>query len=94
MTILSDKTVFYPAGDFKAILKKSYTSITRQLKKEAKKGVEKEEDELMFLIEDIEVLLNLDGNFLQCNCWGQNDENILSFTSEEELITYLSLIHI
>ncbi len=89
LTLLSEKPVFYPMGNFKAILKKGYTSISKKMIREARQEKEKTLSPIMDAAEDVEILLDGEGDFLSCKLRNNKGKSILSFKDIEDFIHWL-----
>ncbi|MEM1122269.1 MAG: SNF2-related protein, partial [Bacteroidota bacterium] len=94
LTILGDKPVFYPSGDFKSVLDKSYKSVTKFLSKKAKIKEVKELTAEMDVVDEIEILLDAQQTFLQAKLRDSEGKTVLTFEGKDKLITWLDSIPI
>jgi len=89
LTLLSPHNVFYPNGDFREILKTVYTKVSRNILKSEKKETEKKITTLIDAVEDIEVLVDTELDFLNCNFRSAKGKSLLSIDTIEELTKWL-----
>jgi len=89
LTLLSPRSVFYPNGDFREVLRKVYTKVSRNIIKSEKKETEKEITTLIDAVEDIEVLVDTELDFLNCNFRSEKGKSLLSIDTIEELTKWL-----
>ena len=92
LTLLSSKPVFYPSGDFKSILEKGYKNVTRHLTKKAKKKEVETLTAEMDAVDEIEIILDAEQDFLQANFRNSKGKTVVKFTEEEKLIDWLEQI--
>ncbi|MFK7983981.1 MAG: SNF2-related protein [Saprospiraceae bacterium] len=92
LTLLGNKPVFYPSGDFKAILEKGYQSVAKYLTKKAKKKEIETLTSEMDAVDEIEILLTAEQYFLQANFRDSRGKTIISFEEEEKLMAWLEEI--
>jgi SNF2 family DNA or RNA helicase/uncharacterized Zn finger protein len=92
LTILSEKPAFFPTGDFKSIFRLAYSAVSKNLSKATK--VEKKELDISIAdsIEDIDILLDEEREFLNATFRNSKGKTILTFDKKEELIEWLSQI--
>ncbi len=93
LTILSEKPVFYPNGDFKKLLDRAYKTIAKALSKKKKK----EATTSLFnfnidAIEEIEILLDEEMDFLKCTLRDSRGKSIDSFDNEQATIDFLEYL--
>ena len=89
LTLLSPRTVFYPNGDFREILTKVYKKVARNILKSKKKETEKEITTLIDAVDDIEVLVDTELDFLNCNFRSEKGKSLLSIDTIEALAKWL-----
>jgi uncharacterized Zn finger protein len=92
LTLLNDKPVFFPSGNFKSTLEQAYKKVAKQVGKEAKL---KNADTLtteMDKVDEIEVILDSHFDFLTTNLRDIKGKTVLSFNTEEALIEWLAQI--
>ncbi len=89
LTLLSSHGVFYPNGNFREILKKVYTKVSRNILKSEKKETEKEITTLIDAVDDIEVLVDTELDFLNCNFRSEKGKSLLSIDTIEDLAKWL-----
>ncbi|MCR9290594.1 MAG: DEAD/DEAH box helicase [Bacteroidetes bacterium] len=95
LTLLSEKPVFYPNGDFKKILTKAYSSISKSLTRISKKEeIQEESTLLMDSAEDIEFILDEELDFLGVTMRDAKGKSLITFENLEELIIWLDKIPI
>lgn len=92
IAILNEKPVFFPDGDFKAILAKAYTQINKKLSKNKVINEEETDHPLIDTIEKVEVILDQGLNLLQCCFRDSSGEEVLSFDELDELSSWLELL--
>jgi len=92
LTLLGKKPVFYPSGDFKAVLEKGYHSVAKYLTKKAKKKEIEALTAEMDAVDEIELLLDAEQDFLQANFRDSRGKTIITFKEEEQLMTWLEEI--
>lgn len=92
MTILTEKPVFYPKGDFKKVLDLAYKKIGKKLSKVAKQTEEPLDVSLIDRVEDIEILLDEQMDFVNASLRSNNGTVFLSFDDQKELMTWLESI--
>ncbi|MFT5265304.1 MAG: putative Zn finger protein [Polaribacter sp.] len=93
LTIISEKPVFYPAGDFKKILEMAYTAVAKKIIKKRKEELTKELDLFeVDAVEDVEVLLDEECDFLNSTLRNKAGKTVLSFDKKEELIHWIEKV--
>jgi len=92
LTLLGNKPVFYPSGDFKAVLGKGYQSVAKYLTKKAKKKEIESLTAEMDAVDEIEILLDNEQYFLQATFRDSRGKTIISFKDEEKLMAWLEEI--
>lgn len=92
IAILNEKPVFFPDGDFKAILDKAYTQIAKKLSRKKVNQAEEVEHFLLDTIERVEIILDHQLNLLQCCFRDSSGEEVLSFDELDELSSWLELL--
>ena len=91
-TLLGSKPVFYPSGDFKTVLEKGYQSVAKNLYKKNKKKEIEQLTAAMDAVDEIELLLDAEQDFLQANFRDSRGKVVVSFTEIEELMSWLEEI--
>ena len=89
MTILGEQPVFYNQGDFKAVLGKVYAKIGRQFSKQNKLQFEKTITPEMDAVEEIEIILDAEMDFVTIELRDSRGKSILAFDKMEALIDWL-----
>jgi len=90
MTILSDRPVFFPVGNFKKILSGNYDRLTKGLIKNEKKETHSTALDLQKdSIEDLEIILSEKGAFLDVSFRDKSDKVLFSFAKVDELTDWL-----
>ncbi len=89
ITLLSPRSVFYPNGDFRSVLKSVYTKVSKTQKKANKQEDESSLTTLIDAVEDIEVLVDNDLDYLSCNFRSSKGKSLLSLDTIEELVKWL-----
>ena len=89
LTLLGDKPVFYPSGDFKSVLEKGYKSVGKYLTKVAKKKEVEKLTAEMDAVDEIEIILDTEQDFLQANFRDSRGKTVIAFEEEEKLIAWL-----
>ena len=89
LTILSEQPVFYNQGDFKAVLAKVYTKVSKSFLKKNKVEVEKVITQEMDAVEAIEIVLDAEMDFITINLRDSRDKSILVFDKESDLMDWL-----
>ena len=79
MTILGEQPVFYNQGDFKAVLGKVYVKIGRQFSKQNKLQFEKTITPEMDAVEEIEIILDAEMDFVTIELRDSRGKSILAF---------------
>ncbi len=92
LAILSENPVFYTNGDFKDILKRVYTKISKQFQKIPKVESNEAQLKIMDNIEDIELLLDNELDFLNCTFRNSRSKSLLTIDNEEDLIAFLEQV--
>ena len=92
LTLMSEKPVFYPSGKFKAICGQTYKSITRNLQKLIKKKSDEVLTQQMDAVEEIELLLNKELDFLKCSLSDSKGKTIVIFDKLTSLVEWLDAI--
>ncbi len=88
LTILSDNPVFYPRGDFKKLLEQGYKNIAKSVSKRTiniENGLQLNVD----IIEEIEILLDEEADFLKATLRDAKGKSINSFSDEKDLVEFL-----
>ncbi len=94
LNILADKPPFFPNGNFKSILNLAYTAISKNLSKNKEVVVKTALDPLVDSIEEIDLLLDEEMDFLNATFRNSQGKSVLSFDEEEAFIKWLSTIPI
>jgi SNF2 family DNA or RNA helicase/uncharacterized Zn finger protein len=89
LTILGAQPVFYNQGDFKSILEKVYTKISREFSKKNKVENEKTITPEIDAVEEVEIVLDAEMDFVTINLRNAKGKSLLVFDQEEELINWL-----
>jgi len=89
LTLLSPRNVFYPNGDFREVMRTVYTKVARNIKKSEKQETEKEITALIDAVEDIEVLVDMDLDFLSCSFRSAKGKSLLSIDTIDDLAIWL-----
>lgn len=92
LTILGEQPVFYNQGDFKSVLEKVYTKISKDFFKKNKTEVEKTITPEMDAVEEIEIILDDEMNFVTINLRDVKEQSVLTFDKEEDVIVWLEKI--
>ncbi len=92
LTLLGNKPVFYPSGDFKSVLEKGYKSVAKYLIKVAKKKEIEKLTAEMDAVDEIEIILDAGQDFLQANFRDSRGKTIITFEEEKKLIAWLEEI--
>ena len=92
LTLLGKKPVFYPSGDFKVVLEKGYHSVAKYLTKKAKKKEIETLTAAMDAVDEIEIMLDAEQDFLQANFRDSRGKTIITFDTEEKLMAWLEEI--
>lgn len=93
LAILSEKPVFFPSGDFKAILAKAYRSVAKSVSRTTKKEeLRKEGTALMDAVEEVECFLDGELDFTGLTLRDAKGKSLLSFGNMEELCDWLHQI--
>ncbi len=89
LTLLSPRSVFYPNGDFREVLRTVYKKVARNILKSEKKETETEITALIDAVEDIEILVDGELDFLSCNFRSAKGKSLLSIDTIDELAAWL-----
>ncbi|MEO0340794.1 MAG: SNF2 helicase-associated domain-containing protein, partial [Bacteroidota bacterium] len=93
LTLLSDNPVFFPNGNFKKILDQVYKSSAKTLTQSAKKkDIQEDGSFLIDAIEEVELLLDEDFDFLKITFRDIKGKALHTFTELEELTVWLDKI--
>ncbi|MGK0363332.1 MAG: putative Zn finger protein, partial [Saprospiraceae bacterium] len=92
MTLLSDHTVFFPEGDFKKILESAYKSLNKTFLKKKKADAPDDTDALAENAEEIEIILDKELDFLNCNLRDGRGKSVAEYTNLNKLIDWLETI--
>ncbi|MFK8101179.1 MAG: SNF2-related protein [Saprospiraceae bacterium] len=92
MAILTDKPVFYPVGDFKAILKKGYTSVTKATRAKHKVAEFFHDPTHLDPIEAVELLLDTELDFLTAQFRDTTGNALFVFDELPTFVTWLKQI--
>lgn len=87
-TLLPEETVFYPSGNFRSVLEKAFRSVSKNMTKHLRQA-EPELTAEMDAVEDIELLLDEEMDFLSCQFRDARGKIILSFDAMEDLNQWL-----
>lgn len=92
LKLLSEEVVFHPRGNFKALLETAYKNIPKKVAK--LKPVEYAEDleSYLFQVEEIEVFLDVELDFLTCVFRSEKGKSIGEFDEIEKLIEKLEAV--
>ncbi|MCB0630142.1 MAG: SNF2-related protein [Saprospiraceae bacterium] len=91
LTLLPEETVFYPSGHFKSILEKAYKSVSKNIAGHLKK-TEPELTTMMDAVEDVELMLDEEMDFLTCQFRDIRGKTVLSFDKLQELTRWLDQV--
>ncbi|MEM6320915.1 MAG: DEAD/DEAH box helicase [Bacteroidota bacterium] len=94
LTLLNSKPVFYPSGDFKTVLEKAYQSVAKNLTKKNKKKAEAEVTTEMDAVEEIEIILDAEQDFLQANLRNSKGKAVETFDEIDVFVRWLKSIPI
>jgi len=90
LTVLSKKPVFFPTGDFHQVLAKSYHSIAKSITRQHKKAaVVSEATSDMDAVEEIELLLDGELDFIKATMRDSRGKSLLTWQHMEDLMTWL-----
>lgn len=92
LTILGSQPVFYNQGDFKTVLGKVYTKISKSFSKKNKTATEKTITSEMDAIEEIEIVLDAEMDFITIDLRNVKGKSVLVFDKEKELIDWLEVL--
>ena len=92
LKILGEQPVFYNQGDFKSVLEKVYTKISKEFFKKNKTEVEKTITPEMDAVEEIEIILDDEVDFVTINLRDVKEQSVLTFDKEEDVINWLEKI--
>ena len=92
LIILSEKPVFYPNGDFKAVLKMAYTAVAKNLNKKNADEDAVLDSVLVDSIEDIEILLDEERDFMTAILRNSSGKTVLTFDEEAEFLKWVEKI--
>lgn len=92
LTILSEKPVFFPIGDFKAMLKLAYSAVSKNLTKTIAAEIQGTDTAVMDQVEEVDILLDEERGFLNATFRNSRGKTILSFDKQPELIEWLGQI--
>lgn len=93
MTLMSENPVFFPGSDFKKLLDGVYKSVARQVNKLAKKtGGEMENLQKIDEVEEVEMILDDEGDFDKFSARNSRGKSVFSTGKEEEVIAWLEQI--
>jgi uncharacterized Zn finger protein/superfamily II DNA or RNA helicase len=91
LTLLPKETVFYPAGNFHSILETAYKSVDKNIRQNLKQS-EPELTSVMDAVEDIELLLDEEMDFLNCGLRDSRGKVILEFDELQKLTHWLDQV--
>ncbi len=95
LTLLTDNPVFFPHGDFKKVLAQVYRTTSKSLLKRYKKeNIQEEGAPLMNAIEEIELLLDEELDFVKATFRDVKGKSLLSFENLEALTKWLDEVPI
>ncbi|MEM0994930.1 MAG: SWIM zinc finger family protein, partial [Bacteroidota bacterium] len=92
LVLLSEQPVFSPSKDFKQLLLKSYKSIARTMQKSLKTVAEEAPDKMLDTVDDIEVVLDSELDFVHCNIRDKKGKLLLQMANAAELTEWLAQI--
>jgi SNF2 family DNA or RNA helicase len=90
LTILSENPVFYPEGDFKKLLHLAYTAIAKVKIDLNSEDIEEKQIREYDNIEDVELLLDTDLEFLDVTFRNNKGKKLINFESVSGLMKYLA----
>ena len=88
LTLLTDKPVFFPEGNFKSILDKAYKALQKNFLTKYKADPPEELPDGAQTTEHIEIILDDEADFLQCNLRDVRGKSVLRFTEADKLIAW------
>lgn len=92
LVLLNEKPLFFPEGDFKAALSKVYTSVAKNVKKRLTKESSPELTAIMDATEEVEIILNEEGDLLVANLRNSRGKSIEKFQNIEAVVDWLQRI--
>ncbi|MFK7773266.1 MAG: SNF2-related protein [Saprospiraceae bacterium] len=92
LTIMREQPVFYNQGDFKIVLEKVYAKISKEFSKKNKNELEKTITPELDAIEEVEIILDDEINFVTINLRDAKEQSVLVFDEEKELVNWLEKI--
>ncbi len=93
LTILSESPVFYPSGDFRKILNLAYSKVAKNvIKKNRVKELVSESTGLMDEVEDIDILLDEEYDWISTTLLDVKGKAIMVFKTFDELIAWLETV--
>ncbi len=93
LTLLGDQPVFYPSGDFKALLRKTYKNVSKTVSKST--DIAESEASLPFrldTVDEIEILLDAELDFLSCTLRDSRGKSITGYDSIKAWIDWLEAL--
>lgn len=93
LTILSEKPSFFPHGDFKKILNKAYTGVTRGIiKADKQRDKEKNPSLIMDNTEQIEIIMDDDFNLIHVSLRNNKGKRLIEFEEIDQFIRWIASI--
>ena len=92
LTLLNERPVFYPSGDFKKIGEKVYNGVAKNVQKKIKKKSEEVLTPEMDRVDEVELLLDGEIDFLECSCRDSRGKAVFTFEESHDLVKWLDLI--
>ena len=92
LTILGEQPVFYHSGDFKKLLEQTYKSVAKAMTPRFSKKEEIVTSELVDVVEDIEIILDIELDFLTVTLRNNKGKSIHEFKHQEKFIEWLNNI--
>lgn len=89
LSILSEKPVFFPSGDFKKILGTVYTKVVRNVLRIDTADVSNDLDVQADAVETLEFLLDANGALLDISLWNQKEETLVHFDAVAPFTAWL-----
>ncbi len=92
LTLLSERPVFYPSGDFKKIGNQVYSKVAKNVEKLVKKRSEEVLTPEMDMVDEVELLFDGENDFLECSCRDSRGKAVLTFDKPSDLVKWLDLV--
>ncbi len=92
LTLLNEKPVFYPSGDFKKICAKVYNGVAKNVQRSIKKRSEEVLTAEMDRVDEIELFLDGEIDFVECSCRDSRGKAVFTFDDLHGFVKWLDLI--